>query len=86
MCQNSFNDAPVMVLVQSMQQLMEQVHVNAGHCLGFMPDHNDELAAAFQKTEQEAGLLKKRLENILQQMNDRSAQTSTSSPIVTFFD
>ncbi|MHB0859919.1 hypothetical protein ACYCS5_01395 [Paenibacillus sp. SEL3] len=86
MCQNSINDASVLVLVQSMQQQMEQVRVNAGHCRGFMSDHNAELTAAFQEAEQQAELLNQRLEDIVLLMNARAVQPSATRPKFTFFE
>lgn len=86
MCQKSLHEAPLQMFVQSMCQLIKQVKENAGHCKGFLSEHDIQLQAAFINTEQTAAQLQSQLEQIMRDLDISEGMRRPQQTMITYFD
>lgn len=86
MCQKSYHEAPLQMFVQSMCQLIKQVKENAGHCKGFLSEHDNQLNAAFLNAEQTAAQLQSQLEQIMRDLDISEEKGRPQQTMITYYD
>ncbi|WCF05845.1 hypothetical protein NDS46_15750 [Paenibacillus thiaminolyticus] len=86
MCQKTFHQVPLRILVQSMCQLMHHVQENTGHCKEALSEQDSRLNAALREAEHTAGQLCDQLEQLMRELESREGEGQSRQTMITYFD